>query len=505
MTNASAAIDPRPHRAIGIALWSVLGVIFLILILQINRRISSGHSGDFRHFYFASGALLDHRDLYGPAPMDVVERGLGRPAGPDEKKWYTTDGERYLYPPLIAMLYTPIARLRFDIAQRIILLVNAMLVMVVICLTARLFIERFDLKDRGWLIPAAALLGTLLNLDKLHVELQMFQTNSLMFCMFALSLYWLDRRPILAGVPLGVIFNIKYLSLGLLPWLLIRRRWGSAASCVLSTIAFALLPALISGWHANLSNLGVAYGGLLHMIGVHSGVEQANVEDIRDLLSCSITSAMARTTKPGESLVLPMIYSACIAGISVLIVIWMYRRKRVPIFAWPRFAPSLSAAGFSPRSVGTSSAVQLPDDPRPEGRRLTKNESDQPWKAVMGVEFVSIIAATLCFSPQTNTRHLMLVLLLTIPISSLILRGRAGVSRVAVIIAALLIGVGFIFPPGGQAPESHHLAMQWFRIGGQCWCLLIAMLLLVWSALTNAASPSRVFPLNRGDAEKKEI
>jgi hypothetical protein len=441
--------DRKPDK-FAIGLWAVLGIIFLVLIFQINRRISSGHSGDFRHFYFAAGALLDHRDLYGPVPLDVVERALGRPAGPVERRWYTTDSERYLYPPLIALLYTPIARVQFETAQRIILLVDVFFVVAGIVLIARLFARRFELKDSACLIAGAALIGTVLNLDKVHVELQMFQTNSLMFFMFALSLWWMDRKPVAAGIPLGLILNIKYLSLSMLPWLLIRRRWATAGSYVLSAAGFALASALVSGWKVNLQNLEVAYGGLLHMVGVSSaGAEQANVDDIRDYLSCSITSAMARTTARGQSLTLPMIYAAAIALAAVLVVTFLYRKRRVAIFLWPAVA----------------------------------GQQQQPWKAAIGVEFISIIAATLCFSPQTNTRHLMLALLLTIPISLLILGARSGISRIPVIIGALLIGIGFIFPPGGQAPESHHLALWWFGIGGQCWCLLIAMFTLVWAGL----------------------
>jgi hypothetical protein len=434
-------------RGLGVIPWVVVGIIFLVLIFQINKRITSGHSGDFRHFYFAAGALLDHRDLYGPVPLDVVERGLGRPAGVVEKRWYTTDSERYLYPPLIAMLYAPIARLQFETAQRVVLLIDAMLVFAGIVLTARVFAERWELSDIRWLVAAAALLGVILNVDKIHVELQMFQTNSLMFFLFALSLYLLDRKPILAGIPLGLIFNIKYLSLGMLPWLLIRRRWWTAGAYGVSVIGFALLPATISGWELNLKNLQVAYGGLLHMVGVSSGAEQANVDDIRDFLSCSITSAMARTTARGQSLVVPMIFAAGIAMGAAAIAAMIYVRKGVAVFAWP---------GALKQTVA-------------------------PFKGMIAVEFVSIVAATLCFSPQTNTRHLMLVLLVTIPLAMLILTG----SRSA-IVGALLIGVGFIFPPGGQAPASHHLALWWFGIGGQCWCLLIGTLILIGAGIERA-------------------
>jgi hypothetical protein len=445
-----ATSDNRLQSTGGMILTGVLVLVFIVLIAQINRRISSGHSGDFRHFYFAAEALLEHRDLYADTPLNIVEHALGRPAGPVEKAWYTTDTDRYLYPPLIAMLYTPIARLRFDIAQRIILIVDALLVYAGILLTTRAFIDRFELTKSTLLFAATALLGVLLNLDKIHVELQMFQTNALMFAMFATSLYWLDRRPIAAGIPLGIILNIKYLSLATLPWLLVRRRWKTAGSCIASTIVFALLPALISGWHTNLQNLAVAYGGLLHMVGVSSGsVEQANVDDIRDYLSCSITSAMARTPIGRHNLSIGLLMAAGIAMVAVLLVIWLYRRNRVPIFAWPE----------------------------------ADQQAHQPWKTVTGLEFVSIVAATLCFSPQTNTRHLMLALLLTIPMSALILASR---QRFVVLIGAVVLCVGFIFPPGGQAPASHRRAIWWFGHGGQSWCLLFAIFTLVSAGLSRA-------------------
>jgi hypothetical protein len=404
----------------------VLAVIFLLLVVQINGRISAGHSGDFRHFYFAARALGAHEDLY--------RSGTGG----------------YLYPPLIAFLYAPIARLTFESAQRAILIFDALLAYGGIVLTAREFVRRFELPG-GWsLIAASALLGAMLNLDKIHAELQMFQTNSLMFFMFALTLVLLDRRPLAAGIPLGVIFNIKYLSLGMLPWLIIRRRWGTAGSYVVSAIAFALLPAVVSGWHVNLANLGVAYGGLLHMLGFSNGqVEQANVEDIRDLLSCSITSAMARTTHRGQSLLLPMLGVVCIVLGVVSVLIWRYRRNGIPLFVWPAAA----------------------------------KQTRQPWLTMIGLEFVTIVALTLCFSPQTNTRHLMLALLVTIPLSALLLGLRDRKVRGWMLTAALVLAIGFIFPPGGQAKDSIRLVHLWSGIGGQCWCLLFATMVLCGKGL----------------------
>ena len=52
--------DAGPRRPIPwAAVWSVaLAVVLLVQVVQINGRITKGHSGDFRHFYFAARALL---------------------------------------------------------------------------------------------------------------------------------------------------------------------------------------------------------------------------------------------------------------------------------------------------------------------------------------------------------------------------------------------------------------------------------------------------------------
>jgi hypothetical protein len=432
-----------------------IGVVFLIMILQINRRITTGHSGDFRHFYFAAGALLDHRDLYGSVPMDVERAGLGRAPTPDEIDWYTTNTDRYLYPPLIALLYTPLARLRMDHAQRIMLIVNSLFAWGGVVLVARSFVIRFSLPRESVVIALIALMGLLLNEDKVHGDLQMFQTNSLMFLMFAIALALLDRKPILAGFPLGVIMNIKYLSLPMLPWLILRRRWGTAAGCIASSVLFALLPAVISGWQQNLHNLAVAYGGLAHMVGVQGGAEQANVDDIRNYLSCSITSAMARTTRKGESLVKPMIYTAGVAAAAAGLVMARYRLARIAIFLWPD----------------------------------RQQQESSPWPPLITLEFAALIAVTLCFSPQTNTRHLMLATFITLALSTLIFCTKSWLERIMLVIAAIAIAYGFTYPPGGQ--DSHRQEMFWFGIGGQCWCLLFAVLVMLFVGVSSASELRR--------------
>jgi hypothetical protein len=439
----AVVIPRRGSDPVTLLLLGILAVVFLAFYLQVAHRTrpSQNHFGDFRHFYYAARALLDHTDLY------------------------TSGTGGYLYPPLIAFTYTPVARLAYRHAALVMLAINVLLDFAGVLLTARAFADRFHLAPRGTtgsarLIAAAALLGVLLNFDKVHSELQMFQTNALMFFLFALSLYWLDRRPVLAGIPLGFILNIKYLSLAMFPWLLLRRRWKTAGAFAASSVFFALLPAVISGWHSNLHDLAVAYGGLLHMLGVGGGTaaaghEQANVEDIAAGFSCSITSAMARLTRLGWTLKQALAAAAVIALAVAAIVAAMYRRLTLPLLSWP------------------------PAD----------SQRTQPYSTLVGLEFTALVVATLAFSPQTNTRHLLLALLVTIPSSLLILRTR-GQAQWTLIAGMLIELAGFTLPWGHSTATSGDKSpsLPWLAVAGPSWCMLIALFTLLSAGLTRATT-----------------
>ncbi len=481
---SSKPVDARSAFPWATVCGVALAAVLAFQIVQINRRIDRGHSGDFRHFYFAARALLRDASV-SVAPLErpptFTEQDERRPKAlvDDGTDPYTSGTGGYLYPPLIALLYTPVARLSYAGAQRVMLLVDVGLVLAGLLLAGRAMLDRFDVPRARGVWFAVALVACLADVDKVHNELQMFQTNALQLALFALSLYWLDRRPVLAGLPLGAILNIKYLSLAMVPWLLMRRRWSTAIATLVSGVGFALLPAVVCGLPKDLHYLSVAYGGLATMVGHGSGtagpVEQANVEDITNLLSCSLTSAMARMAKFHH---LPLAVGLAAAGgiaVGVVgIVLLMYRRRGVPAFAWP-------------------SASQ---------------QRAQPYRAVVGLEFVAVLMGTLMFSPQTNSRHLCLVTLLTTVAAALLLGGRPQVPRWPILVALVAMFLAFVLPPGNRYTEAHHRADLWFGIGGPCWGMLIALLVVVDNALLHArllvepraesAPPPHGFPVITG-------
>jgi hypothetical protein len=71
----------------------------------------------------------------------------------------------------------------------------------------------------------------------------------------------------------------------------------------LAAVAFALLPAVESGWQENLRNLRVAFGGVGNLFGLPAVAgPQANIEAVDAVFSVSITSALARA----HSLAMPV-------------------------------------------------------------------------------------------------------------------------------------------------------------------------------------------------------
>jgi hypothetical protein len=486
----SAPADPRPvPRSVTCLLYAGVAGVFIWILILVNIRITHGHSGDFRHFYYAARAMR-----FGQNPYAEGTGAL------DPSVWVTKDESRastggYLYPPLIAFLYLPVSGLTPHTAERVVLVVNMICCIAGLLIACRVFVERIGtsspgtpVKGRGegdfanhkrspsgrhpdplpgcrergpeGLLAAVTLIALLLDVDKVRGELQMFQTNSLMFLMFAVSLKWLDRRPWLAGVPLGVILDIKYLSVATIPWLIVRRRYKTAAAAVAGAVAFALLPAVATGWQNNLHHLRIAYGGLATMMGVGEktadATSQANVEDIKNWLSVSITSAAARMSyfcagafdwqmTPAAVEGVGLAAAAAIMAITVALVIWLYRRSRVPLLLWP------------PASLQTTT----------------------PWRQTICYEFTSVLIATLCFSPQTNTRHLLLVLLMTAPMAVLIMTARPKPRGVAMAVAAGFMAFSFVWPGGEQIDGKHRLALMWAGVGAPAWGMLAGMLTMI--------------------------
>ena len=413
-----AAISSTAWRWVFILeLLAIAGICAGVLVTDLNR-IRHRTTGDFEHFYYAADAVR-----HGSDPYTAWTRG-------------------YIYPPLIAFFFQPLSYLGRDRAAAVMLGVNVTVTLLAVALAADEFLRRFNAPRNRITIAATMLLAMLLNIDKIKGEWQMWQTDTFMLLLFVLSLRLQASLPFAAGTLLGIAINIKYLPLMFIPYLLIRRQWKLSFGLTIGTIGFALLPALSTGWSNNCRNWVTATNGLLQMADVRTkATEAAEVHDVKDSLSCSITSALARGFGPGHGFALAGLTALAVIGIAG----WMYRRRNLSIF-----------------------------------------RSQQP--GVIGAEWVMLVAAVLAFGPQTNTRHLFDMLIFTTAASVLLLFPRPGVNRIPLLIGTAILFLGFILPPGSRTVIGERTpTVLWLRMGGPCWCLLIAAMTLLWTGLEENA------------------
>jgi hypothetical protein len=430
-----SAIVASHQKGITIAeILMIAGLCISVLATDINR-IHDRVTGDFEHFYYAAEAIHNGTDPYASG-----SRG-------------------YIYPPLIAFLFEPLAQLGRDRAAAWMLGINVFTASLAIILAADQFLRRFGISRNPMILAAVILLSMLLNIDKIKGEWQMWQTDVFMLLLFVVALRWLDRFPICAGIALGMAVNIKYLPLMFIPYLLIRRRWRTTAGLIIGTLIFAILPALATGWTANLRNLHTAMTGLLQMTGMQTGgIEAAHIHHVKDALSCSITSALVRATSPGTGFLI----AALIAGAIVTAAAWIYRQNQLSLFD-----------------------PQLANNP-----------------AITAAEWVMLIAGVLAFSPQTNTRHLFDALIFTSAASVLLLFPRPSVSSIPLLVGTAIQFLGFILPFGNRTVIGEHTpTLVWLRMGGPCWCLLVGAFALLWTVVcaSNATrTPLQEYTPSRG-------
>lgn len=435
---SASPTDPKrsAHLAIGLSL-TVISVVFGYLIVYHlhHEREGRGHLGDFPTFYVAAEYARDHRDIY--------------TAG-------SSADQMYVYPPLIAFLYMPLSYLSMPNAAAVMLFPTAAMLLGSLIVVAGRILDRFDGRTAAlWcgVVAIASLLGE----NEMRGVMTMLETDSLMLLMFALAFWWLDRRPILSGMALGLAFNIKYLSIVALPYLILRRRWRAAAGMIGGCILFALLPALQLGWHEDIRCLRVSMGGLLRWIGIApETIGSIKVHDIGDGLSISITSGLARMLRPhGFSNAKVMVAAAIVAIVAVLIAAMFYWINNLPVWRWPARAA----------------------------------QAIQPFRALVALEWVGIVTLAVAFSPDTNARHLVLAAFVNLLGASLMLLPRPGVSRIPIAIGLTLILIAFLGP---FAKQLRHMGFNHYVYSIPGWFLLIGYLLVLWVGLRFVRSLGRI-------------
>ncbi len=454
MNGPAALAGTRPGDAakahpVPAAVW--LGAIAVILLYLAWENFPSAHANnarDWEFFYPAAEALLQGTDLY--------ESG---------------EEDGYIYPPLLAFLLMPLVQFGFFGSAQIWLVLSVAALIVALTLTVREIGARIGPDWRPARLSGAVCIALLLSINFSRRELQHTQTDWVTVLGFVLGLMWMDRRPLLAGAALGIAANLKYHTLIVVPYFLLRGRFKAAGATVVAAMGAALLPALQTGWSLNLEYLARAFGGLAQFVGIDVP-RRANVWEISNLDSISVSSALSRASESlGHGTGLTVALVAAAAGACVALGWWMYRLHAVPF--WP---------------------VLVSDREREQSR----------GPLITAAEWMGLIVATIAFSPQTLKRHMFVIVPVYAMVAVMLLARplacgpgepspRYGRGKLPLLLGLIASTLMLLFPLRSQSNEASSDA--WRAVGGPCWGLLVLFFALLWTALawdraSQSAAPS---------------
>ncbi len=391
-------------------------------VSQTDPTVSVLRIDDYYHFWAAGKAMLNGGDIFG------IEHG-----------------RNYIYPPLMAWIFQIFGAFEQRPSVYVWLGIDAIVLGAGVVILAKELARRLEIPGGWHTVLIACMISLACLLDKVMGQFKLQQTDGIMLLAMALSLKWLDKRPILAGIVLGLAGNIKYLSLIPLPWFVVRKRWSALVSTILSFVGFLFLPAITRGWDRNMQDLNVAFAGLVEAFGVNvDHLTRATSHPITWERSVSVTSTafrLAEKLSMGPAFAIAL--TGAVAAGCVGLAWFLYARRGIKFWSVPA--------------------------------------SNQ---AVIGMEWVALIVASLVFGPQTTSRH-MLQLVALFVLAALFLiefsRSPNAPARWPLILGGVIVTAALVLPPGGAQFESALTA--WRAVGGSGWCALIFLFLTLHCGL----------------------
>ncbi len=423
--NTSVFIDRSvPEQSVLRWPWALtlLLSVFVGLFALESHQISKGNFNAFATYY---GAAEDLRA--GQSPYSRI-----------------TGAYRYVYPPFYAFALEPMSFLPRPVAARVMVAVNEAFILCALLLAARIMLDRLGAAVSLSRVSCIALATALLTLSPIAREIRAIQANALLLLCMTLALYWLDRRPVLAGMSLALAIIIKYVPLVGLAYFILRRRWTAAAATFIGIIVFALLPAISLGWSANLHDLANAEASLTRLFG-NAGDTGVRVHELADELNVSVTASLARLALAlgwRQSAAVGLVLLVAVGAVAALV--YEYGSARMPWRKWPA-AP----------------------------RQLV-----YPFRQLLAVEWAAVVVAALVFSPSAE--FILSVLPATLLIVLLITPDRRR-ARWPAYTASGLTFIALMLP---VALMGHAFTRLWATAGTPSWILLAVLLLICPTALS---------------------
>jgi len=367
---------------------------------------------------------------------------------------YDTPLGGYIYPPLLAVLQSPLVPLGLVGASLVWGALNALALYWACRASAQILTDRLAVpRDIEWELS----LGSVVILaSPVQQLLTGGQTDAVMLLGFVVALALVDPWPIASGFALGFSANIKYTALAMVPYLVLRRRFSAAGATVAGAILFALVPALAVGWTRNLAYLRRAVGALLTLFGMSwpsSGQDPLRgLHPITFNESVSLTSMAARlsaTVGDGPHVTIGL---AGAMALTVLgLIVGIYRVSGVPLWA--------GRGGHAER------------EPLP--------------RAVLPLEWMSVLVIVALFSPQYLSRHMVVLMPLMMILWMTVCVPRPAGARWPQVAGAVLLLLGTSLPNWEGSPPGTPRRV-WRAWGGPSWCLVACYLVVLWSGLRYA-------------------
>ncbi len=423
--------DPGWDRAAWHCRSAVFIMFFVLAAMAAWSYLASGREGDFQHFYDAARAVRFGENIYFYEEIDAGEDGLN---------WY-------IYMPMFALLLSPLAWLPFSIAGAVWAFVNAGLLMLSGYLIAREASRCFD-ADRPLTLWGGLLIGCLFMADKLRGEINLGQSDGLIMLSMVLGLVWMSRRPLLAGAALAVAVNIKFQGLIFLPYLLVMRRWKTAAAQLVTSVAIALAGSLVWGWKTNGEYLSICLGWFSSLFGLTEASESADLNPLEWHRSVSVPSVIERARLAYD---LPewLPVAGALGGALLAFALgwWLYISHGASLF---------------------------------EGRgRRADDELGGANRPLVLLEWLGLIVAALAFGPQSTVRHFVITLIGTVTAGVLLAHPVKSPRGRVLLIASVAFMLSLILPPGKMVDAVE----TWRAVGGAGWMLLIFYFVLLWAGL----------------------
>jgi len=422
-------------RAATIAFWLVFAGLTVWAILRHGFR----GGGDWPIFYNAAVAITDAVNPYA-----------------------ATDGF-YLYPPLFAILLTPLVPLGQYAAGAVYAVINAAAAATALWwgagVVARAFRGNLDAATR----PVVALIALLVINKPLFVAMRLGQSDSLIALGLVAALAWAwSGRRLLAGAAVGLTAHVKFHTLGLVPLLAWRRDGRGLLGVVVGIALGVAVGAVVMGPAANANGIATSLGGIAQVLGL-SDAPDSSAAPLTFGRSVSIPSTVARALaeEPEEGsdqrypevVGLPIILGVtAAAALACFAAGWaLYAARGIPLF-------------------------------------LRRARTDPHAEPLAWLEWSAMLVGILAFSPQTTSRHtLILIPLALVAAQVLVLPGRPA-ARITLAVLAVTVAIG--------TPRD---------IGGPMIGILAFLFVTLWLGLSRAKEIAAADPGPPTDAPRAAV